>query len=256
MAKIVAPDEFQIQSLSRTQAVTIGNLMAAGAGTAWEDRGWGLIPAFIKTCIQSLTQPAALWLKIRRPETTGDARSFATACGLMWGLGWITTSAILFYRIPYFTGQKPVAGELLVETKNWWLFGFLSLLQLIAATYAAGILLRLGSSMYKKMADAELTRTPPPDSLVYNILAYCLGPSLLALIPFVGIPLALLGSTFLFMKAGKTRLNMRQQGSITIALLMAAVVWGLVIVLYLSGWFVSTKLDFLQCYELYVPVKS
>ena len=58
MAKnIQAPDDVQIAAMN-IEYESIGNLMAPGPGTPWEDRGSiGAIPAFFKTAIMSMTSP-------------------------------------------------------------------------------------------------------------------------------------------------------------------------------------------------------
>src|SRR3954452_10511067 len=100
MAKnnVQTPDDVQIASMNVRQA-TVGDLLAPGPGTPWEDRSSiGLIPAFFKTVIQSMTSPGTLLHSLRRPETTGDARVFVFLCGVFWGLGWVLNDYLTFRR--------------------------------------------------------------------------------------------------------------------------------------------------------------
>lgn len=232
-----------------TTTITPGNLMATGPGTPWEDRGAGMIPAFFKTCIMGLKNPSDLWASMRRPETTGDARSFAIFCGICWGIGWVLNSCILFARIPDWQyGMIVKEGDVVAQVKFWNQFAILSLVQLILAPVALMILLNMATGMYMKLAEAEAKATAPPRSLIYNLLAYCLGPSLLAVIPFVGMVLAGIWITVLVIRAGSSRLCFRSRGSTTIALLVFLPVWGLVIGVYCAGWLINEQLDLLKCY--------
>src|SRR5688500_19911518 len=73
MAKhIPPPPDIEIAAL-RKQTVEVRNPMEPGAGTPWEDRGTlGLLSAFVKTCVASLTAPSSLFSQIRRPETRSE----------------------------------------------------------------------------------------------------------------------------------------------------------------------------------------
>ena len=76
MSKFGTPQGLEIAALKKKQTAT-WDPMAHGPGTPWEDRAThGLVGAFVKTAVASLTRPRQLADQLRRPETTNDARSF------------------------------------------------------------------------------------------------------------------------------------------------------------------------------------
>ena len=98
MAKhnVQTPDDVQISSMNIEREL-IGDLLAPGPGTPWEDRGSiGAIPAFFKTVVMSMTSPRRLLFSMRRPETASDTRAFAIICGAFWGLGWVIYDVLKF----------------------------------------------------------------------------------------------------------------------------------------------------------------
>src|SRR5258706_1776548 len=182
MAKnIQAPDDVQIASM-KTEYERIGNLLAPGPGTPWEDRGSiGPIPAFFKTAIMSMTSPRTLLFSLRRPETPGDARAFAIICGLFWGLSWVLHDYIHFKRFSREPFDITSDGEL-------WILHF------ILGSAGTWVLLNLVSRLFYKLVAAGEMKAAAPQVLTYNVYAYCLGPSILALIPFYIRPAIALGS--------------------------------------------------------------
>ena len=203
MAKnIQAPDDVQIASM-KTEYERVGNLLAPGPGTPWEDRGSiGPIPAFFKTAIMSMTSPRTLLFSLRRPETPGDARAFAIICGLFWGLSWVLHDYIHFKRFSREPFDITSDGEL-------WILHF------ILGSAGTWVLLNLVSRLFYKLVAAGEMKAAAPQVLTYNVYAYCLGPSILALIPFyIGPAIALVWIVALFIFGAMTRLAVKTSGAI------------------------------------------
>jgi hypothetical protein len=72
--------------------------------------------------------------------------------------------------------------------------------------------LKLGPSLIKSLAAMDLKSATP--SLVYNIFAYSIGPSIFALVPFYGWGLAALLIAFNLMVGGKRRLYLKASNAI------------------------------------------
>jgi len=99
-----APTDLEIAALRARQA-RAHNPLEPGPGTQWEDRGSiGPVAAFLKTVGGMLTAPGALLESMRRPETASDARAFAIACGVFWGLGWVVHDVVAYHRAHAKTG--------------------------------------------------------------------------------------------------------------------------------------------------------
>lgn len=208
------------------------DLMRPGPGTPWEDRGTrGLIGAFFATCFMSLRSPARLFDSIRRPETPSDARTFAIICGVFWGLGWVITGAAWFHHL------QNIHSSGLDSTTYYEGAG----LQFVLAPIAIFFMLRLSSGVYYKMASGELASRFQP-VLVVNIFAYAMGPSILAVIPFVGPPLALLWIFIVLVVAGRSRMRLKMGSAIVDALLSLAASVVLFIIAYLVGWLIWNQL--------------
>src|ERR1700733_11947542 len=98
MAKVTAPDSFRIASMDDKKKEGLVNLMKAGSGMPWEDRGSiGIVGAFFKNLTQALFSPNALLAKMRRPETTGDANAFVYICCSFWFLGSVIQSVLDYF---------------------------------------------------------------------------------------------------------------------------------------------------------------
>ena len=230
MAKnIQAPDDVQIAAMN-IEYERIGNLMAPGPGTPWEDRGSiGVIPAFFKTAIMSMTAPRTLLFSLRRPETPGDARVFAIICGLFWAISWVLHDYIRFKRFSREVFDITSDGEL-------WTIHF------VLALVGTWLLLNVTSRVFFKLVSSGDAKAKAPQVLTYNVFAYCLGPSILALIPFyIGPAIAIIWIIILFMYAGMTRLAVKTSGAIICTLLSVVGVLGLSVaayhlLAYLFGW--------------------
>ena len=229
MAKhIPPPPDLEIAAL-RKQTVEVRNPMQPGSGTPWEDRGTlGVVGAFIKTCIASLTKPGQLFAQIRRPETSGDGRAFALGCGLCWGVS-LVVHRLLMRRMWYHDETRYE-----IDNNLFWIEN--------ALFFAAGIggvllFIHFVSPIYHKMVATEI-KHPITPALFVNIFAYALGPSLLALIPVAGPILAVVWRLALLIVAGSVRLRLNA-GSAGVAsfISMAATVLGC-----LAAWFVVRML--------------
>jgi hypothetical protein len=211
MAKVRQPANVEIAALKK-KVVQQSNLMQAGTGTPWEDRGsLGTVKAFFVTCFKSLTAPGQLWDQIRRPETTSDATAFAIWCGVVAGISWVAHS--LFWDLVY-SGFGPGDGVPPLLVKNdpnysidWQTWGFGAALQMISAVVGTLLLLRLANLIYQKLLPHGIA-SRIPSALSYNVLAYALGSVLLCLIPVFGWLLALLWFMALVIFASARRLGL------------------------------------------------
>jgi hypothetical protein len=209
MAKVRAPAEIEIAALKQ-KAVAQSNLMQAGPGTPWEDRGsLGMIPAFFATCFKAITAPGQLWDQIRRPETTSDATSFAFGCGIVAGVSWVVHSLawdLVYSGYALSDGVPPLRVKsdprFIVDWQTW---GIGAALQMICAIAGTWLLLKLANATYQKLLPHGFA-TRIPQVLTYNVLAYSLGVVLLTLIPCFGWALALVWLMVLFIYASKRRL--------------------------------------------------
>jgi hypothetical protein len=257
MPKAQVPADVEIAAL-RKKVVQQGNLMQAGAGTPWEDRGsLGLVKAFFLTCTKSLTSPGELWDQIRRPETTGDATSFAIWCGVVAGVSWVVHS--LRWDLVY-SGMGPSNGvpPLLVRgdeqyTIDWEWWGIGSALQMACAIFGTLVMLRLANFIYQKLLPHGIASRVPP-ALSYNILAYALGPVILALIPAFGWVLSLLFLLILMIRAGTRRLHLGAGTGVISGILTFVVTTVLAFSIYFVGAFFWSYLT--GTAVAYVPATS
>ena len=235
MAKPTPPPNVAIASLDARKQ-TMFNLMAPGPGTPWEDRGSiGVIGAFFKTAFRSMFKPAELLDSIRRPETGGDSFSFAIGCGVMWALSALI-HGYLYYRHMVAeevrTATSTTEERITVLGQPWGIWC------VIAAVLAViGVLLfqKIGSSVYYALVGTEMKSKAPP-ILVYNIFGYCLGPSMLAIIPIAGPFFAIIWIVFALSIGGTTRLKITVRGAVIASLVAVAAM----VAISSAAWFVST----------------
>jgi len=242
MPKAQVPADVEIAALKK-KVVQQGNLMQAGSGTPWEDRGsLGILKAFLVTCFKSLVSPGQLWEQIRRPETTSDATIFALWCGAIAGISWVIHSLAwdLVYS-GYGNGTSDGVPPLLVKDKpnytvdwqTWWIG---SALQLACAILGTVLMLRLANLIYQKLLPHGIA-SRIPSALSYNILAYALGCVLLALIPCFGWAVALVWLLGLFIFAGTRRLHLGAGTGVVSGILTFIVVVVLGFSIYFAGGF-------------------
>jgi hypothetical protein len=234
MAKSTTPSNVAIASLDARKQ-TMFNLMAPGPGTPWEDRGSiGVIGAFFKTAFRSMLKPADLLDSIRRPETGGDSRSFAMGCGMMWGISALI-HGYLYYR--HMLGEEVRTATSTTENRITVLGQPWAIWCVIAAVAAViGVLLfqKIGSGLFYSLVGTEMKSKAPP-ILAYNIFGYCLGPSILAIVPIAGPPLAVIWITIALSIGGATRLKISAKGAVIASLVSIAAMVGVVS----ATWFVA-----------------
>ncbi|HEV8604177.1 MAG TPA: hypothetical protein VGQ99_02350 [Tepidisphaeraceae bacterium] len=214
------------------------NLMAPGPGTPWEDRGSiGVIGAFFKTAFQSMFKPVQLLDSIRRPETGGDAFSFAIGCGLMWGLSAIVHGYLYYRKVLHL--EQTTQGSTKVD--QWFvsgqLFFILCAVAAVLAVIGALFFQKLGAKIYYAMVATEMTSKAPP-ILVVNIFGYCLGPSLVAPVPYIGPPLAVTWILIALIVGGVSRLKVSMKGAMIGALVSVFAMVGM----FAGVWFVAAQL--------------
>jgi hypothetical protein len=223
MSRVRPPDNIEIASL-KGKKTEFFDAMAPGPGTPWEDRGTrGVVGAFFASCMMSLRSFFKLVDSIRRPETNTDARGFLIGCCVLWGVSAFIHGLIFMH----FAGQVPYHE---VDRQTYLIYCAISAL---AAGGGVFLLFRLYNIIYAKLVAQEKTITALPDVLLYNVNAYALGPSLLAPIPFIGPPLAVLFIFIDLVIAGRKRLNIRATGALIDALLAFVVC---LVVAFLAYW--------------------
>jgi hypothetical protein len=209
MAKnVTTPEDVQIASMQKGPA-RLYRLMEPGDGTPWEDRGSiGTVTAFFKTCFQSMFSPGKLFESIRRPETAGDARVFVFICAGFWAVAWVLQD---FLSFRYENAHLPSRLQ-----KDFSDLYPILLIHLALAIVGTWLLHMLVSRLFYKLVQAGDVKAKAPAVLTYNVYAYCLGPSILALIPFyIGPGIAIAWIFFLCVYAAITRLAVKTSGAIT-----------------------------------------
>jgi hypothetical protein len=225
MSRVRPPDNIEIASLKKKQVAQF-DVMAPGEGTPWEDRGThGTVGAFFKTCIRSLHSAGKMTEQIRRPETNSDAVAFLVGCAICWGLSALLHGLILY---PHYRDLP----DMDFDPTHYFVYCVIGMLAAAGATWA---LFTLYTMIYRKLVAQEKTQTILPQVLVYNVSAYALGPSLLALIPFAGPPLAILLIGVNMVAVGTKRLRLRFAAAAIDAILSLIVV----LVVGLAGYFVG-----------------
>jgi hypothetical protein len=211
MSRIRTPENIEIAALKK-KAATVFDPMAHGSGTPWEDRGThGTLGAFFKTCVQGITGPAKLMGSIRRPETTGDARGLLIGFTIIWGI-----SAAMHAAIYLWWTSRP--ANAVVDGENCAIYA-----GLIAIGAGVGLffLFNIYNRIYGRLVAQEKGAPLMPDVLLYNVNVYALGPSLLALIPIAGPPIALTWIMVDLVVAGASRLRLRISAAIIDAVISA-----------------------------------
>jgi hypothetical protein len=210
MSRVRPPDNIEIAALRKKQK-TVFDPMTSGVGTPWEDRGThGMIGAFFKTCTKSMFSPGKLMTSIRRPETINDARGFLIGISAIWVI-----TALMHFA--YFVWRDTKAADFdAVNTTNT---AVLVALTIAAAGGGCFFGFKIYTLIYGRLVATEKDAVLFPEVLIYNVNVYALGPTLLALIPFIGPPIALLWIYINLVVAGNSRLRLRMSGAIIDALL-------------------------------------
>jgi hypothetical protein len=227
---VETPADVDITSM-RKQFTQVGNLLAAGPGTPWDDRGAiGVVPAFVRTVTGMLTRPARLLEMLRRPETAGDARAFALICCGFWAASWVLHDVIDFVRsndeFDYMYHGYTWAAHAAQGFAGCW-FGY-----------------KLVTQLFYKLASAGEMRSRFPMVLASNVYAYCLAPSILALIPFyIGPAIAAAWIFFLLIHSAIHRLAIKRSGAIICNTIAFVAVIGAGVVVYFSARWLFRYLD-------------
>jgi hypothetical protein len=224
MAKnIDAPAHADVEIASmRKQPASRRNPMEPGAGTPWEDRGSiGFIPAIFKSAFAAMFAPRRLLDSMRRPETRSDARILAIAYGVFWGLSWVLHDVIRFMRSD--------------ETFMIDYHGYAMVAHFALAVAGTFFVLQFASALFHKLVSAGDTSGRIPPVLVYNVFAYCLGPSILALIPFgIGPIVALVWIFGLIVLGAVSRLSMKAGNALVCALISFGGLLAAAVLIYLG----------------------
>jgi hypothetical protein len=231
-----APTDLEIAA-HRARQARAHNPLEPGPGTPWEDRGsTGMVAAFFKTVAMAFTRPGVLLESMRRPETAGDARAFAIGCGIFWGLSWLIHGVLAYHREHQKTGvgwrdfgafdAEVLAGHLVLGVVATW-----------------GLLFLVTRLAYTLISAGEMKVKFPP-VLLYNVYAYALAPSVLAVIPYVGPALALAWIFALLVYGARSRLMIKTGGAIVCNIFAVGGVLGLAAAAYFSlsylyGWLYS-----------------
>jgi hypothetical protein len=234
MAKnITTPQDVQIAALQKGPA-RLYRLMEPGDGTPWEDRGSiGPVAAFFKTCLQVMLTPGKLLESIRRPETASDARVFVFICAGFWAVSWLLHDYLAFRSE---NAHLPARSQ-----KDFTDLYPTMLIHLVLAIAGTWLLHMLIARLFYKLVQAGDAQAKAPSVLTYNVYAYCLGPSILALIPFyIGPAIAITWIFCLCVYASIHRLAIKTSGAITCNILaFGGLVGGSAAVYHLLWWFIG-----------------
>lgn len=211
------------------------NLMEPGPGTPWEDRGnLGIGKALWQTCTLSLQNVPLLLNQMRRIETTGDTWGFAAACAGVWSVSMLVHTFIYYCWLLLLEAQTRGTADAVTVNTNMVLYGGVALS--VMAGLMVLLLLKLGASLFHRLASGEEAFSRVPPVLTFNVMAYCLGPSVLALIPLAGPPLAVAYMLYATVRGTRTRLHVSRSGAVVCSIITYAAVLGIVAV----AWFVGT----------------
>jgi hypothetical protein len=226
------PPGVDIAALRTKKGTGAVDLMMPGNGTPWEDRGaQGAVKAFMQTCVKSITSPALLLDHIRRPDTTAEARQFAIACSVFWAIAvavhmilWHLTYPVSWIARWQQENEGSYATQYGVKT---------AIMSLVAGAGAFVLLVMFASRMYYALVASEL-KNAAPRVLLYNMFCYCMGPSILAPIPVIGPPLAIILILVAWCMGGGKRLYISWRGAIVAGMLTMTAV----LVIAGAAWFV------------------
>ncbi len=229
------PKGIDIPALKKRRKVTY-NLMTPGPGTPWEDRdSLGFIPAFYKNCVKVMRDPETFFGLIRRLQYRNDARLFIIGIALIWFLSGMIHGGIEYIRL----ARSPLAmaprsvPHMLIDTQAYFL-GWAAFSAALAVLMFG--LFELAARFYYPMVSGGDMKGRGSPELVYNVLAYCFGPCILAPIPYLG-PIVALGWTFyLAIRAGSERLHINTRAAIIGAAISLGSCLALAVVLLFSGY--------------------
>jgi len=229
MAKITPPENIQIAAMQEKKVLAATDAMSPGTGTPWEDIGaQGLFAGFFKTAFGVMCKPGQLLWQIRRPETTRETTWFVIGCALFWAIS-IAIHAELLYLLYY---RQNVVYDIThpyqVDANQYFLNAGMIAVAMLAAAVLAW---RMIAIFFFKLTAFDMVGKVPK-VLVTNVLGYTFAPSILAIIPFAGPPLAIAWIIMLWGMAGYTRLRVKLAaviiGTILTTVATAAIVTGVI----------------------------
>lgn len=187
------------------------SLLTAGDGIPWEDRGsLGLPAAYFKTVFRMLFSPLSTVDQIKRIDSQKDPLSFVIVSAIPWFISaWIHTF------IHYYLTSKVVAkndGYILVTS-----YFTRSFFASIILGFGVIAMFNIGAKIYYGMVKGDDMKGRGSQELIYNVYAYCLAPSILAMIPFIGPPAAIIWGFVLSIVTGINRLRVKAGGAATAA---------------------------------------
>lgn len=217
-----APD-FEIAALKKRQGKAHYDLSMPGPGIPWEVRGnVGVFVGFFKTALMSIFTPARLLNDIRRTDATGDASGFAALCASFWVIAYVTWRYFAYRAYAAYPMQFDVdQSAFIIET----------IIGAIAVYVGVLLATKIISVNYVKLMSLDMASRFSP-TLSYNIFCYLLGASLLAVIPYVGPPAALLIMFVGAMVAGAKRLHAKFSATLIACLVIFAILIAVIAVLY------------------------
>jgi hypothetical protein len=133
---------------------------------------------------------------------------------------------VLHDYIEFKSGRKEF--DITIQGEVW-------VLHFVLGLVGTWLLLNAISRLFFKLVATGDVKAKAPQVLTYNVYAYCLGPSVLALIPFyIGPAIALVWIVCLFIYAAMARLAVKTSGAIICNLLSVGGILGLSVALYIS----------------------
>jgi hypothetical protein len=184
LAKSTTSQDFRIASQEPKPAVRSANVMNSGTAIPWEDRGSiGVFPAFFSTAFGVMFKPVATLTKMRRPETSNDARTFAYAIGFVWFLAVLIQSAFAYFV--FYSHDTSIV----LDTHQYMIN---TALEAVLAGVGAAFISKLISWMFYRLTAFDMTSKAAP-VMVYNCITFLMGVSLVALIPGGPKPLLAIG---------------------------------------------------------------
>jgi hypothetical protein len=244
MSRIPNSPGIEIAALKKKQR-TVFDPMVAGSGTPWEDRGThGTIGAFFKTCSASMSAPGALMASIRRPETKTDAKGFLIGISIVWGLSALIHMGLKLWlasRQPNVTDVDPT------------LCAVYCVLAIALGAGGTFIFYSTYVKMYGKLVAQEKDAVLMPEVLIYNINVYAFGPSLLALIPVAGPPIAIIWILANLVVAGNSRLKIRFPAAMIDALLSFLAMLAIIGGIWLAGWLILQYFGSIYAVTIKIP---
>jgi hypothetical protein len=168
--------DFRIAAQQQKKSAEIDDIMASGPGIPWEDRGSrGFLSALLSTAFAMMFHPAKTLAKLRRPETSTDAKVFSYAIGGVWFIAYCMQSTFSYYRFFNNINDPKIEFDSQQYVIN-------TALGAVLCAVAAIFLCKIVSMMFYRLTAFDATTNSPP-VLSYNCVTYLASASILAIIP-------------------------------------------------------------------------